>query len=1189
MIFPQLLQFELNYQLKQKAFIIFSFLFFAFGMMQGSQGFATALVDFNSPYQINFNIGITSLGCEFVIMFFAISGILRDQQYQMDSIIFSTSITKKHFFGSRFLGVFVFSLLAFSTVLIGFGMGTFMPGLDPERIASFNLYVYLGTWIMIVLPNVFICTSIIFSVAILTKNNIATYVSAILIYSFYMVGSLYFNSPILAQAVPPSPENMMYAALVDPFGLAAFFEQTQYWTPFEKNNLLLSFSGFFMWNRIIWMSISSLILFLTYQFFSFKKSKKKIKKIEKQEDRNIENKIYKPAQNILFHTKSQWTSFKSLLKIELTTIFKSLPFLAIMLIWVVIVFTNIYEKVNNGGSYNDSLYPTTSLLVKLTYDPILSLLLIIFFSGELVWRVRELKFDGIIDTMPASNRVFFFSKLVTLTLLPIILISVSIIISIGFQISKGYFNFEIGQYFASFYFGGMEFFFFVLLSLFFQTLVSNKYLGMGITALVSVFFTSQFSSYIGIEHPMLKLGNLPFVKFTDMSGYASTYKSFHFYVLYWNSLGLILALFAFKLWQRGNIFQFKFRVKQLFRNWKKWEQISLGILVILFFISGTTIFYNTNILNDYTTIDENIIFKISYEKKYKQYESLEKLTLVEVKTSVDIFPKKEKYHVIAEGVLENLSKVPIKKVLISERIPLQSLSLENAKLIEYDSIFDTHLFELETPVLPNQQLHFSYQLIEENSGFKTSRSLVKNGSYISQNDFMPVFGYRRSLELQDNFERKKQGLEKRKKEKVSANHIQNHQHHRFVPIHFETIISTHQDQTAIAPGELIKEWQKDNRNFFHYKTSEKIIGVVNYFSAKYETKKINHRGISIEQYFHLGHEYNIQNTEDNIKLSLDYCIENFGAYPFNHLRIAEIPGHWPFGGQAMPGTISMVANRFYLIDNSTPEGFDLVAKRTIHEVAHQWWGMILRAKIIEGGSILIEGFAKYTEAVVMEKKYGKGAIWQLSESANRRYFSGRSFASDDELPLYFADGEDYLSYGKNYTVMLAIKELIGEEKVNSVLKKMVTKHRNERESTATSVEFINELFLVTPTQYHHLIDDWMKRIITYDLKIEDANVQKISKNKYEITVSVFAKRFETQKNGEDIPIEINEPIQVGVFSKHPRNIIDEKPILYLETQQIDQEKMEFKIIVNEIPKYISIDPFGTRSDKNRIDNLKKMN
>ena len=35
----------------------------------------------------------------------------------------------------------------------------------------------------------------------------------------------------------------------------------------------------------------------------------------------------------------------------------------------------------------------------------------------------------------------------------------------------------------------------------------------------------------------------------------------------------------------------------------------------------------------------------------------------------------------------------------------------------------------------------------------------------------------------------------------------------------------------------------------------------------------------------------------------------------------------------------------------------------------------LAPKNIDGGSLFVEGFAKYTEAVVMEKMYGKSATW----------------------------------------------------------------------------------------------------------------------------------------------------------------------------------------------------------------------
>ena len=121
----------------------------------------------------------------------------------------------------------------------------------------------------------FICSTIIFSVSTLTKNSTATYVSAVFIYMLYFVSSIFLNSPLLAQAVPASPESMAIAAVADPFGIAAFFEQTQYWTPFQKNTQLLSFSGLFLLNRLVWIFVSIGILLGTYRLFTLEKSLKK--------------------------------------------------------------------------------------------------------------------------------------------------------------------------------------------------------------------------------------------------------------------------------------------------------------------------------------------------------------------------------------------------------------------------------------------------------------------------------------------------------------------------------------------------------------------------------------------------------------------------------------------------------------------------------------------------------------------------------------------------------------------------------------------------------------------------------------------------------------------------------------------------------------------------------------------------
>ncbi len=1188
-MFLPLLQFETGYQSRQKAFLIFSILFFGFGFLLGAQGFAPAQVHYNSGYQISYNTGLLSLGCVFAIMFFTITGILRDKQYRMDTILYSTSIKKPSYFLSRFLGIFLFSLLVFSMTLFGFYAGTLSPALDPERLTSFHFSHYVWTWAIIVVPNVFICSVLIFSVSILTKNHIATYLSAIVIYALYWLCAIFFNSPMLANSIPPSPENMIIAALADPFGLSAFFEQTQYWTPFQKNNQLISFSGYFLWNRLIWGFIAFLFLAITYRLFSFKETNKKVKSIVKNETGRGALKTYRPVSVSPETLKARKKSFISVLRVELIYVFKSLPFLAVILVWMVIVTTEIYSRINQGGVYNDSLYPTTNLLIWLIKDPlpVLSLILIIFYSGELVWRERGLKFHEILDATPVLNGVLFLSKSLVLLLLPAILIGISICIAVGFQIAYGYFNFEIGQYLSMFYYLGVGFVFYSTLALFIQNICFNKYLGMILTGLVILLFRSSFSSFIGIHDPLLRIGSLPPTTYTNMTGYGDYSRPFHYVAAHWNILGILLALCSFKLWQRGSIRRLSGTVKKLYAGWKPWQRISLVSLLILFLCTGSVIYYNTHIISEYSTPQKELDFREGYERKYKKYEHLKPLLLIDAKTKMDIYPDARKFILKANYLLENTYNTPIDTVLISERSTLQSLTLENAVPIIYDSIYETRLFVFKTPLLPGNRIQMSYKLIEEKTGFTTSNSLVNNGSYLAHTSFEPSLRYRSGMEIASDFERKKRGLPPRKEKVMGNDHFADNTsvYHR---IGFEAIVSTKEGQTAIAPGALLKKWTENGRNYFHYKPSIKIMPLVAYFSAAYKNTRETFKNISIEQYYHPAHEYNIENIQYSAKKALQYCITNFGEYPFNHLRIAEIPGHWSFGGQALPGTISMVEDRLYLLDNTDPDGFNLVAKRTVHEVAHQWWGHILAPKYMDGSSLFTEGFAKYTEAVVLEKMYGKRALWQLGETANKTYFSGRSFASETEPPLYLTNGASYLSYGKNYTVMLALKTLIGEEQVNKVLKDLVNRFGNRRIPQITSTDFLHAIYRETPDVYHPLINDWFKRVITYDLKVQSASVEKLANGQYKTLIDISARRFETNAEGRLFPVSIDEPIPLGLFTKHPGKTTRSEQILHLESHRINKENTQFIVITREAPLYIAIDPYGTRSDKNQSDNIKTL-
>jgi ADP-glucose pyrophosphorylase len=113
-------------------------------------------------------------------------------------------------------------------------------------------------------------------------------------------------------------------------------------------------------------------------------------------------------------------------------------------------------------------------------------------------------------------------------------------------------------------------------------------------------------------------------------------------------------------------------------------------------------------------------------------------------------------------------------------------------------------------------------------------------------------------------------------------------------------------------------------------------------------------------------------------------------------------------------------------------------------------------------------------------------------------------------------------------------------------------------------------------------------VITYNLKTEKVIYEKLENGDFEITISISAKRFETMEAGDFSPIQINEPIQIGAFTENPRNVENDEMVLYLESHQIDKEKMNLKIITKALPKYIAIDPFGTRLDENRKDNISEI-
>src|SRR5262249_61212935 len=79
-------------------------------------------------------------------------------------------IRKWQYLLGRFAGALVILLFIFSSVALGIFIGTFFPGLDPERLGHSGLAAYVVPYATVLIPNLVLIGGVFFCLAALTRR-----------------------------------------------------------------------------------------------------------------------------------------------------------------------------------------------------------------------------------------------------------------------------------------------------------------------------------------------------------------------------------------------------------------------------------------------------------------------------------------------------------------------------------------------------------------------------------------------------------------------------------------------------------------------------------------------------------------------------------------------------------------------------------------------------------------------------------------------------------------------------------------------------------------------------------------------------------------------------------------------------------------------------------------------------------
>ena len=548
----------------------------------------------------------------------------------------------------------------------------------------------------------------------------------------------------------------------------------------------------------------------------------------------------------------------------------------------------------------------------------------------------------------------------------------------------------------------------------------------------------------------------------------------------------------------------------------------------------------------------------------------------------------------ADQIIENKSEESIDRIFINMPDDYETeLTIENAALEQEFEDYGFRIYALDPPMAPGDTLNMSYLMKYEPEGFENRvsvRQIVQNGTFFN-NGIVPQIGYQPDAELTDKKDREKHKLgppavmPPLEPDNLAARqntYLSNNSDW----VEVETTISTSADQIAIAPGSLQKSWEQNGRRYFHYKVDHPSLNFYSFISARYKVAAQKWKDVDIEVYYHPEHEWNVDNMLRSIRKSLEYYTENFGSYEHKQARIIEFPRLASFA-QAFPGTMPYSEGIGFIADIEKEDDIDMVYYVVAHEMAHQWWAHQIIGANMQGATVLSETMAQYSALMVMEREYGRDMMRKFLKYEMDRYLSSRGREKLDERPLGRVEAnQGYVHYNKGSVVMYYLKEMIGEEKINSALRGLIEKFAYQGPPYPTSQDLLDALREQTPEEYQYLLHDLFDEITLFANRTKKATYSQRDDGKFDVTIEVECRKFQADEQGEETEIPVDDWIEIGAFDE-PEKGRRYGSTLYRERKKITDAENTFTFTVDSQPFEVGVDPFALLIDRIPDDNMKK--
>jgi hypothetical protein len=1135
----------------------------------------------NSPIRIT--TLMLTLGILGVPVTSAIAGtaVYRDFETRAYPLFFTTPVPKWAYLCGRYLGAVTANLVIFLGIPLGIAVASAAPFVDAGRVGPFDPRAYLHAIAVVTLPNILFTSALFLVLTAVTRRMLPAYVGGF--------GLLVGWAIALVFAGAVDTEWAFY--LVDPFGVAPTLRSTRYWTVTEQNRSLLPLPPLLLFNRALWLAVGAAVFAWGAHKFRFAHAADE-RDLNRPSGRrrsvDDDAPVVVPRARRTFDGRARALQLAATFRRSLREVIGNVYFPIIVgfcLFFVLLVGGDI------GEIYGTRTYPVTyKVLDTLGGSFALFVLIVItFYSGELVWMERDRRTHQLHDATPVPTWIPLLAKLGALTAAVTLLLAACMVCGMTIQASRGYFRFEIGQYLTTLFVHQLLGMYLplIVLAVAVQTLSNHKYVGHFV--MLVYYVAGPIAVTILVQHNLLVYASTPTLQYSDMNGWGGALGAWSWYALFWGGVAVLLAIASNLVWPRGEERGGGWRMR-LARMRTTRPLLAASVLAgLLVMGTGGFIVYNTAVLNPWTGEDDSEAVQLRYERQYKRFEWAPQPRITGVKLLVELFPKAQEMRAHGTYRLHNRTRSRIDSVHvdISSDMHIGSFGFDRpATRVLGDSAGGYYIYRLARPLLPGDSAEFRFDVAVRTPGFTDEPRygpVVENGTFVN-NQTLPRIGYNPEGEITGEGDREQHGLARRPRtpsiDDARARNV------NFISrdadwVTFDATVVTDADQTAVAPGYLQRSWKEGGRRYFHYRMDAPILNFYAFLSGRYAVRRDRWRNVAIEVYHHPPHRYNVERMVGAVKKSLDYYTAEFGPYQHRQVRILEFPRYAEFA-QSFANTIPYSEGIGFIAD-VRKDDIDYPFFVTAHEVAHQWWGHQLVGADVQGAAMLSETLSEYSALMVMEREFGRAKIGRFLRYELDQYLRGRGSEGRAEMPLALVEQQQYIHYNKGALAMYALRDYIGEERVNAALRAFLDQWKFRGPPYPTSRDLLVHLRAATPDSLRYLIHDLFESVTLYDNRTESATYRRLGPGRYEVELRVRARKVRADSLGTETEVPLDDRIEIGVFGP------DKDVPLYLAKHRIRAGLQTVRVQVKELPERAGIDPLHKLIDRAIEDNTKDLN